>query len=679
MPTKFGRTRLKLFTLCAFATGVAGVANAQTTNPPNDAEFRANVPATTSKPENQQPGGIVTLYSPNAGQDASNRTRTPIKHVILLIGENRTFDHVFATYTPPAGQTVNNLLSEGIVNADGTPGPNVAKAQQWQASQGGDYSNSPTHTGAYANLPQMNTGGAPTQPYLASAAQAEAIEPALPAADYVELAEGGTGLPNDVVDTRFPVTLANAPVDMHASISYNDYANSPVHRFFQMWQQLDCDVANATTANPSGCRADLFPWVEVTMGAGNNGKTQPADFTDESTGEGSTSMQFLNMAEGDAPYFKQLAQQYALSDNFHQSVMGGTGANHIMLGYGDAIYYADADGNPAVPPSNQIENPNAQSGTNNWWVQDGYSGGSYVDCADDSQPGVGAVRGYLKSLPYRTFHGTDCKPGAYYLVNNYNPGYLGDGTPAPLGADQYTIPPTTQQNLALLLTRHNVSWKYYGEGWANGTEDGEAGTFCNICDPFLYSKQVMTNPTLRANNQDINNLYSDIQNGTLPAVAIAKPDGLLDGHPASSKLELFEGYVQKIVQMVQANPTLWNDTAIMITFDEGGGYYDSGYVQPIDFFGDGTRIPLLVVSKYSTGGRVVHTYYDHVSFDKFVEANWALDETISRRSRDNLPNPVQVPNNPYVPVNAPAIGDLMGMFNFAHGGSPDSNIAAAQN
>jgi phospholipase C len=667
MRTKFSRTRLKPLVLCVLATGIVGLANAQTSNTSNDAAFRANVPNAAMTPVHGQPGGVVTLYNPNSGQDNSSRTRTPIKHVILLIGENRSFDHVFATYTPPPGQTVQNLLSEGIVNADGTPGRNVAKAQQWQASQTGDFSNTPKRTSAFTNLPQMNTGSAPTQPFLASAAEAQAIEPGLPTADYPELAEGGTGLPTNAIDTRFPATLPNAPVNMQASISYNDYANSPVHRFFQMWQQLDCSVSNATFKNPSGCRADLFPWVEVTIGAGNNGAAIPANFTDQTTAEGSTSMQFLNMAQGDAPYLKQLAQQYALSDNFHQSVMGGTGANHIMLGFGDAIFYADANGNPAVPPLNQIENPNAQSGTNNWWVQDGFSGGSYVNCADDTQPGVAPIRSYLKSLPYRTFRGTDCRSGAYYLVNNYNPGYLGTGVPAPLGADQFTIPPTTQQNLALLLNRHNVSWKYYGEGFANGAETGEAGTFCNICDPFLYSTQIMTNPTLRANNQDINNLYSDIQNGTLPAVSIAKPDALLDGHPASSKLELYEGYVQKIVQMVQANPTLWNNTAIMITFDEGGGYYDSGYVQPIDFFGDGTRIPLLVVSKYSTGGHIVHTYFDHVSFDKFVEANWGINETISGRSRDNLPNPVQFQNNPYVPVNAPAIGDLMDMFNFQQG------------
>jgi phospholipase C len=438
-----------------------------------------------------------------------------------------------------------------------------------------------------------------------------------------------------------------------------------VHRFFQMWQ----DVSKG--------RNDLFVWTAETAGIGNF--NDGFGTTAGDTFLGSVAMGFYNMATGDLPELKSLADQYAISDNYHQAVMGGTGANHIMLGFGDMVYYADANGDPAVPPANQIENPDTQPGTNNWWVQDGYSGGSYVNCSDDGQPGVAAVRKYLDSLPYHTFRGTDCKKDAYYLVNNYNPGYLGDGTPAPLGATLFTIPPTRQQNLALLLARHHVSWKYYGEGFDGGKEDGEAGTFCNICDPFLYSTQVMTNPALRANNQDINNLYSDIQNGSLPAVAIAKPDGLLDGHPASSKLELFEGYAQKIVQMVQANPKLWNDTAIMITFDEGGGYYDSGYVQPIDFFGDGTRIPLLVVSKYSMGGRVVHTYFDHVSFDKFVEANWKLKDRISSRSRDNLPNPVALPGNPYVPVNAPAIGDLMDMFDFHARRFGDDGAAVTKN
>ena len=99
----------------------------------------------------------------------------------------------------------------------------------------------------------------------------------------------------------------------------------------------------------------------------------------------------------------------------------------------------------------------------------------------------------------------------------------------------------------------------------------------------------------------------------------------MDGHPASSKFDLFEGFARKIVQAVKANPELWKSTAIFITVDEGGGYYDSGYVQPLDFFGDGTRIPLIVVSPYSEGGKISHDYSDHVSILKFIEKNWRLD------------------------------------------------------
>src|SRR5262249_1569770 len=60
-------------------------------------------------------------------------TATPIKHVIVLIGENRTFDHLFATYVPGHGESVSNLLSKKIINADGSPGKNFGQAAQFQA------------------------------------------------------------------------------------------------------------------------------------------------------------------------------------------------------------------------------------------------------------------------------------------------------------------------------------------------------------------------------------------------------------------------------------------------------------------------------------------------------------------------------------------------------------------
>jgi phospholipase C len=65
----------------------------------------------------------------------------------------------------------------------------------------------------------------------------------------------------------------------------------------------------------------------------------------------------------------------------------------------------------------------------------------------------------------------------------------------------------------------------------------------------------------------------------------------------------------------------------------------------------------------SKGGRISHEYSDHVSIVKFIERNWGL-ETITRRSRDNFPNPISTKANPYVPVNSPALGDLFDLFQF---------------
>jgi phospholipase C len=101
----------------------------------------------------------------------------------------------------------------------------------------------------------------------------------------------------------------------------------------------------------------------------------------------------------------------------------------------------------------------------------------------------------------------------------------------------------------------------------------------------------------------------------------------------------------------------------LITFDESGGEYDSGYIQPIDFFGDGPRTVMLAVSPYAKFGYVDHVYSDHASILKFIERNWRL-KPLSSRSRDNLPDPVSLSSAPYFPTNTPAIGDLMDMFNF---------------
>ncbi|HEX4049671.1 MAG TPA: alkaline phosphatase family protein [Steroidobacteraceae bacterium] len=754
----------------------------------------------------------------DASRDRSGETVTPIKHVIVIIGENRSFDHVFATYVPQRGQTVRNLLSEGIIQLDGAknaiPGPNFTKAEQLAASDQGPQDafllSPPKQTFPNNVLPLPEAGGPSgangyftpssskyttiacgtttvngnsTTNYLTPAACAAVTETGLPAnatdanglTYYQSLASGGTGQYAYTPDLRisdfyslpagpFQLTNGTRSATPGYSLGYTDYSASPVHRFYQMWQQLNCSVESASLDNPSGCNGNLFSWVETTVGAGTNGLTQQQyaqsyygssvstnfeyptgygptnpptesqwtankyalyDSVPTTTGEGSSALGFYNMQQGDVPYFKSLADTYAMSDNFHQSVNGGTGVNHIMLGHGDMIWFSDGNGHAEAPPHNvpvttdpagysgtgtidEIENPNPASGTNNWYTQDGYGvdynagypksdwattqpnglpiiygGGSYSECSDPTQPGVKPILQYLRSLRIDP----RCEAGHYYLLNNYNPGWFGNGHDASTDHSPsntpFTVPPSSTRSIGDDMNDANVSWKYYGDQWNNyindpyqlnwGANGPNSDEYCNICNPFQYDSSIMSNPAqVAAHIQDTVNLYADITNGTLPAVSFVKPSGYVDGHPASSKLDLFEGFVKKIVDQVEASPTYTKDTVILITEDEGGGYYDSGYVQPLDFFGDGTRIPLIVVANpqylpLHAGGYISHQYADHVSILKFIERNWSLS-AVTQRSRDNFPNPIQRPGS-YAPANSPALDDLFDFFDFpsSHG------------
>jgi phospholipase C len=599
------------------------------------------------------------------------QTNSPIKHVIYIVGENRSFDNIYGTYQPKNGQKIWNLLSQGIVNADGSPGANAAQGRQYQAtSSNGRFFLSPLTKSAYTFLPVptissaqpegvglefgiVNASGKPTAAFPEG-------DPDLPLQDQITLTTGGTGaIPKNGADTRIPGVnrLPAGPFQQTGpTLPYDAYEGDTIHQTFQMWQQNDCSLKNATKANPTGCLHDLYPFVATTNG---NLPTQtPTD--------GGQDMAFFNMNSGDAPIFKALADQYTLSDNFHQSIMGGSVTGAIGIVYGDNAFYSDGNGHPLVPPGS-LMNPDPVAGTVNTYQ----ANGTWVNCSDPNQPGVAEIDYYLTSLPYAV--GPNCAPNTYYATRDADVPYTPNGTLAVATAT--TMAPLTQRHIGDELNARQIPWAWYSGGYdsavavANGATDIfdqvlRAG-YCDICNPFQYSKSVMADTNARsAHLKDVaNNLYDDIASGNLPAVAFVKPDGALQGHPGSGKVSLLEEFVQDIVNRTKANPKLYAETAIIISFDESGGLYDSGFIQPIDFFGDGPRMPMLVISPFSTGGKVVHSYNDQASVLKFIERNWNLG-TISNRSRDNLPNPIMDRKNLWVPVNMPAVGDLFDMFDF---------------
>jgi phospholipase C len=638
---------------------------------------------------------MLSLGSPQgawAEEHAGHRqTATPVKHVIVLIGENRTFDHLFATYVPKSGDSVSNLLSKKIINADGSPGRNFSQAAQFQATppfRTSYFVSLDKHEKTpYANLPVPTLNFAPNAPIFPPGTPASllaAVEPSLEAGDLNLLTTGGTGLGQSFIlpdpDTRVQNfgALPNGPFPLAgAKLPYDSYTGDTTHRLFEMWQQSDCNIRNATRQNPSGCLNDLYPFVITNY-------TNQFDpfFGGIDDNGGGNSMAFYNVQKGDIPVLKALADEYSMSDNFHQSVMGGTGANHVMLGTGDAIFWSDGLGNPTTPPSH-IANPNPLPGTDDVYTVDLNFDGNFTECGNPAQPGIQPVLSYLASLPYRPK--SNCVPSHYYMINNDSPGFLPDGTVDAAGiASGGSIPPTNVRTIGEALNEKGVSWAYYAGAYnaAVQLQHNPASTdpavkvgaaYCNICNFESYATAIMGDPAQRAAHiKDATDFFAAVDNGSLPSVSFVKPDGLLDGHPASSKFDLFEGMVKKMVDHLKANPELFNDTALLITLDEGGGFYDSGYMQPLDFFGDGPRIPLIIVSPFTRGGHVNHTYTDHVSILKFIERNWHL-QPLTARSRDNLPNPVSEKDNPYVPVNSPAIGDLFDMFHFDRDGDRDED------
>ena len=288
------------------------------------------------------------------------RTETPIKHIIYIVGENRSFDNIYGIYQPKHGQKIWNLLSQGIVKADGTPGTNFANGRQYQAtSNNGRFFLAPLTKTPYTFLPVptissaqpegvglefgiVDASGKPTATFPQG-------DPDLPLQDQITLTTGGTGsIPKNSADIRIPgvTRLPSGPFQQTGpTLAYDAYEGDTIHQTFQMWQQNDCSMKNATRENPTGCLHDLYPFVATTNG------TLPS----QTPTDGGQDMAFFNMSTGDAPIFKALADKYTLSDNFHQSIMGGSVTGAIGIAYGDNAFFSDGNGNPLVPPGSHHE------------------------------------------------------------------------------------------------------------------------------------------------------------------------------------------------------------------------------------------------------------------------------------------------------------------------------------
>src|SRR5579859_146302 len=218
-------------------------------------------------------------------------------------------------------------------------------------------------------------------------------DPGLPPADQFLFGTGGTGLSFTLgPDTRITNVnnLPPGPFQMTGpTMPFDAFTGDTIHQYFQMVQQMDCaiDKEHVSRRNPTGCLHDLQSAITTTY-------STPPTGTPHDTGQ---TMAFFNMQQGDAPLFKSLADEYTISDNYHQPVMGGTGPDSQPLGFADQVFFSDGMGNPATPPANRIYNPDPKPGTLNLYTLRA----DWFDCSNPANPSIGAITNYLSALPYK--------------------------------------------------------------------------------------------------------------------------------------------------------------------------------------------------------------------------------------------------------------------------------------
>ncbi|MCI4347417.1 MAG: alkaline phosphatase family protein [Thermoplasmata archaeon] len=166
------------------------------------------------------------------------------------------------------------------------------------------------------------------------------------------------------------------------------------------------------------------------------------------------------------------------------------------------------------------------------------------------------------------------------------------------------------------LSLYGVSWRYYYQ----------PSTFLPIP---LHVAPLSFSPTETAKIVPLAGLVADIQAGALPAVTFVDPSATqYSGHPPQD-VRWSVNWSLSIIGAIELSP-LWASTAIFLTWDEGGGFYDHVRPPSIDALGDGFRVPMLVISPFTAHGGIVSTVFDHTSVLKFVDENWGLPYLNSR-------------------------------------------------
>jgi phospholipase C len=239
------------------------------------------------------------------------------------------------------------------------------------------------------------------------------------------------------------------------------------------------------------------------------------------------------------------------------------------------------------------------------------------------------------------------------------------GSPPDSGAASHAAPIYAWTDLTYLLRKSQVSWGYYVVPGSEPDCSDDTSLSCapvkqnsktpGIWNPLPYFDTVKNDGQL-GNIQTVANFYAAAKAGTLPAVSWVVPSGEVSEHPPGP-VSFGESYVTSLVNAVMSGPD-WSSTAIFVTWDDWGGFYDHVAPPSVDVNGYGLRVPGLVISPYARRGFVDHQTLSFDAYDKFIEDVFLNGARIDPAS-DGRPDP-----RPDVRESASILGNLAADFDF---------------
>jgi phospholipase C len=214
--------------------------------------------------------------------------------------------------------------------------------------------------------------------------------------------------------------------------------------------------------------------------------------------------------------------------------------------------------------------------------------------------------------------------------------------------------PFAWTDITYLLAKNGITWGYYLDHGAGALAFGGGGV------PLIWNTlpgfQDVHSDNQVDNVQNLDNLYVQLKNGTLPNVSWIMPD-LADSEHPPALVSQGQSYVTNIVNSIMQSPE-WDSTAIFVSWDDWGGFYDHVTPPAVDSLGYGLRVPGLVISPYARQGYIDHQTLSHDAYLKFIEDDFLGGRRLDPKT-DGRPD-----SRPGVRENASQLGDLSAEFDF---------------